>query len=111
MRTTAWRAEILPECEVVHLSRDRDARYDAEKLRRYHESLVRFFGKHYGDREVRRLRRVLILRSLIRIGLWASLYLVAPGRRRERAERVRGYAGVLRSMLANGRTPPDGRLA
>ncbi|MCZ6689415.1 MAG: glycosyltransferase family 2 protein [Planctomycetota bacterium] len=98
MGRSAWRTTIERGSAVDHISGNRDARYGEEKLRWYHASLIEFYRKHYSRQSLQTLRRILILRSVLRLGLWISLYLIAPSRRDVRAERVRGYAAVLRTL-------------
>ena len=98
LRGTSWRAAMETRCEVIHDLGERDSRYGEAKLRWYHTSLIAFYRKHYPRKMLPGLRCILILRCLIRTGLWICLYLAAPARREERGERVRGYAAVLRSL-------------
>jgi GT2 family glycosyltransferase len=108
MSHSPWRTGIDSRSEAIHHGGERDARYGAAKLTWYHESLQEFYRKHYGRRDLSGLRRILILRSAIRLGLWTALYLVSPSRRVERMDRLRGYGRVLRSLVrgVNGRSLP-----
>jgi GT2 family glycosyltransferase len=98
LRGTSWRTAMEPACEAIHHAGERDARYGEAKLLWYHRSLVGFFRKHYPREALTTLRRILMLRSVLRLGVWAALYLVAPSRREMRGERLRGYAAVLRAL-------------
>lgn len=107
-----WRVAIEPAAEAIHDAGERDARYGAEKIRHLHEGLLGFYRKHYPGERRRSLRRILIIRSLIRLGVWGILWTVAPDRRNARAGRLRGYATVLRTLWGgdgNGSDEPRPR--
>jgi GT2 family glycosyltransferase len=108
MRHSPWRAVVDPRFEAIHYVGERDSRYGAEKLCWYHESLLQFFRKHHRRGDLSLLRGILVLRSLIRLGLWASLYVIGPARREERMDRLRGYARVLRSLVSDARGEANG---
>jgi len=93
----------VPASNVVHFGGGMFAHYDERRLVAYHRSLLHFFHKHHPAWQGMPLRGILVVRSLVRLGVWGVLALLT---RQERQRRSRsafvGYAKTLALLLHKG---------
>ena len=97
---TVW---FAPVGEVVHVGSGEFGHFDERRILHYHRSLIRFFGRYHGRRSGIPLRLILLLRSGIRIALWALVYLVRPAVRTRARSSCTGY---LRTLAVAFRSSP-----
>jgi GT2 family glycosyltransferase len=98
----------VPTDPVIHFGGGEFGHYDERRLVHYHESLLRFYGKHYGFLRELAARAILLVRSLIRTFVWGIVWLVSSGRRATALSSVRGYLRVMGTVLSHrgrGETP------
>jgi N-acetylglucosaminyl-diphospho-decaprenol L-rhamnosyltransferase len=80
---------------IVHHGGSETGHFDERRLVHYHASLLGFYEKHYSRLRLIMLRPLLVLRSIIRIMVWAALYAVIPDRRKTAVSCIRGYSRVV----------------
>ena len=93
---------IVPASRVKHHGGVDLGHYDAIRLIHYHRSLLRFFAKHHGWGRQVLVRPLVGLRALLRVAAWALTFVFRPALREAARTSIRGYAGVLRLLLAGG---------
>jgi GT2 family glycosyltransferase len=89
----------IPFGAVVHLGAGELGHFDATRLVYYHESLLRFYRKHYSKRSEVGLRVLLVWRSLLRVVIWLAVWLAKPAQRSKAGSAANGYWNVLRSLF------------
>jgi GT2 family glycosyltransferase len=88
-----------PDAKVTHFGAGELGHFDERRILHYHQSLLQFFRKHYTWTDILLLRSVLLLRSLVRVLVWAAVWVVKPGERKTAASSMRGYARTLGMAL------------
>jgi GT2 family glycosyltransferase len=91
-----------PVGEVVHFGGGAFAHFDERRLIHYHRSLFAFFKKNYPAAKAVGLRAILLLRSLLRLGLWLAIAVARTSERRMALSSANGYRKVI-GMLIRGR--------
>jgi GT2 family glycosyltransferase len=100
MKYAGGKVWYVPTDPVVHFGGGEFGHYDERRLVHYHESLLRFYGKHYSVVRELTVRAILLMRSAIRIGVWGSVWVVASGKRATALSSVRGYLRVMGTILS-----------
>jgi GT2 family glycosyltransferase len=86
---------LVPGAGVIHYGGGAVGHYDERRLVHYHVSLFRYFAKHHGRFSQRTVRLLIVVRSLIRIGVWSAMGLVRPGVRAAAISTMKGYFRVI----------------
>ncbi len=100
MKRAGGKVCYVPTDSVVHFGGGEFGHYDERRLVHYHESLLRFYGKHYPVVREVAVRAILLMRSAIRIGIWGSVWLAAARRRATALSSIRGYLHVMGTVLS-----------
>jgi GT2 family glycosyltransferase len=99
MKDAGGEVMYAPVGKVVHYGGGEFAHYDKQRLVHYHRSLLLFYRKHYSIISGLSLRLILVVRSVVRIILWAIMLLLKPGSRAQILSSVGGYIGVLPMLV------------
>lgn len=91
--------QTIPYGSVVHLGAGELGHFDAPRLVYYHESLLRFYRKHYSKESAIVLRVLVVWRSLVRIVVWCTVWLARPALRSKAGSALNGYWKVLRLLF------------
>ena len=86
---------LCPDAAVIHYGGEESSHYGERRLVSYHRGLLLFYLKHHSLADAILLRAVLLLRSLLRIGVWLGIAVVRPGQRSHAISSVKGYARAL----------------
>jgi GT2 family glycosyltransferase len=92
-----------PQAVVTHHGGGGDPHYGEARLVLYHESLLRYCGRHLAPVHALAVRAVLVLRSLVRLLLWLAIAITGVRDRARAWSSVRGYARVLPWLFAPAR--------
>jgi GT2 family glycosyltransferase len=84
---------------IIHHGGSETGHYDERRLVYYHRSLLHFYRKHYAWWRLLLLRPILLLRSLIRIGVWGLYAMFKPPERATAMSCIRGYIKVIGIVL------------
>jgi GT2 family glycosyltransferase len=88
MGGTVW---FCPAASVIHFGGEATSHYGERRLVNYHRGLLLFYKKHRSPMDSLILRLVLVLRSGIRIAIWAGVAALRPSVRKEALSSLRGY--------------------
>ncbi len=92
---------FLPSAEVVHFGGGEAGHYNERRLLQYHQSLLKFYRKHYSLKRLFWLKVILSVRSFIRIIVLSLMALGRPKLRQAALSSVKGYAKTF-ALLTEG---------
>ena len=95
MKRAGGKVYYVPTDPVVHFGGGELGHYDERRLVHYHESLLRFFEKHYHPLRGLIVRGILLVRSVLRLAVWGGVWLTVPDRREAAGSSMRGYLRVI----------------
>lgn len=99
LRRAGWDVVYHPVGCVVHLGGQSIGQNLEEMLVVSQQSLFYLFQKHFGPARVAALRALTAVEMLLRSAIWSALWLAAPQRRIEAAQRLAAYRRILRRTL------------
>lgn len=104
IKQSGWKIYYLPHVPVVHVSGASAGHRAAEMMAQMYTSKVRFFAKHFGQREARRLRLVLKLIFMLRESATRSILWVLPlGRNQSWQDKLQA-AKLIRAALSQSQS-------
>jgi N-acetylglucosaminyl-diphospho-decaprenol L-rhamnosyltransferase len=95
MKRAGGNVYYVPTDPVVHFGGGEFGHYDERRLVHYHESLLRFYRKHYHILNGLILRAILLVRSAIRLAVWGAVWLMVHHRRTAALSSIKGYLRVM----------------
>jgi GT2 family glycosyltransferase len=95
---------IVPAASVTHFGGGTTGHYDERRVVHYHESLLRYFGKHRGPIAQCLVRMIVFGRSCVRLLLWLLIGVSRPRLRATAFSSMRGYARVLGLVFTTAKT-------
>lgn len=95
LNRAGWAVHYLPEAEGVHLGGESSKQALTRMLVVSEASYMHLIEKHLGRGSARLLAALRPVEMALRTLIWSSVYLIAPGRRREAGARLRAYWIVL----------------
>ena len=90
---------ICPDARVVHFGGEGPGHYDERRVKYYHAGLLRYFRKHTNSATRIALRVVVMLRTLLRMAVWALVLAARPRLRGAALSSLRGYAALPRMLI------------
>ncbi len=106
MTLQGFNVYYVPQSKIIHFGNTELGHFDERRLVYYHRSLLFFYRKHYSRVQAMALRILLVVRSIIRICVWACVAL-RPSLRMKAASCMKGYAKTI-VLAAHGGTPRGG---
>lgn len=98
IRDAGYAVYYDPEAVVVHYGGTGIRAYSGQKVALWHQSLFSYFRKYHSEKSLT-LRLVVLIRSLLRTGLWLFL---TPWYGRFAASKAMSYAKTLRFLIHGG---------
>jgi GT2 family glycosyltransferase len=109
MKRAGGKVVYCPAAAIVHFGGGETGHFDEPRLVYYHRSLVLFYRKHYSTGKLVILRPLLVIRSLLRLGIWCAVAAVRPTLRRAAVSSVKGYTTTLVELFRWGETVQAGK--
>ncbi len=85
---------FVPQAHVRHHG-GAPGHYDERRLVHYHRSLFLFLQKHYSFFPRAVMRLLIAVRSVVRLLVWAAVWVVSPGMRNAARSSLAGYGKVI----------------
>ncbi len=95
MAHAGYSVYVCPAATVTHFANVGLGHYDERRLVHYHRSLMLFYHKHYSAWQRAIVKMILVVRSCLRLCVWAVIALLKPSLRMTAGSSMRGYLRTL----------------